>query len=110
MNVRLHDRMALTEPGPKQLAAMAILFEIVIWAVMGGTAMLWWLPERMGDKNTIPWEQAALFYAGLWVWVLNHWPRVGTKRFFRDTPFLRTKFGLLALITAGFLCGFASAA
>ena len=102
--------MALTEPGPKQLAAMAIIFEIVMWVVLGGTAMLWWLPERMGDKNTIPWGHAAWFYGVLWIWVLNHWPSLGTKRFFRDTPFLRAKFVLLAVITAGFLYGFHSAA
>jgi hypothetical protein len=102
--------MALTQPGPKQLARLALVFEAVIWIVVGGMAMLWWLPERMGEKSTISWQQGALFYGALWVWILNEWPRLGTRRFFRDNAFLAPRLILMGIVSAGFAYGFLSAA
>jgi hypothetical protein len=102
--------MALTQPEPHQLARIAVVVEIGMWVALGGTAMLWWVPERMGEKNTIPWQQAAFFYVGLWIWVLNHWPRLGTKRFFLENRFIYFKLVLLIFIGVGFAYGLLTAA
>ena len=72
-------------------------------------AMLWWLPERLGEKSSISFEEGAYFYGFLYVWVFNHWPRVGTRRFF-SSGILIPRLILLAIITVGFVYGWITAA
>ena len=97
--------MAFTPINPKQASYAITIIEFGLWLVLGVTAMLWWLPGTLGEENTIPLKQATFFLVGLWVYALNHWPRLGTKRFFRETPYIRTKITALLFITLGYAYG-----
>jgi hypothetical protein len=48
-------------PDMRQAERIGVFFEIIIWIVVGSMAMLWWLPERMGEKSTIFLGKALTF-------------------------------------------------
>jgi hypothetical protein len=102
--------MRFTEISDRTLSRLGIFFEFAWWLVVGVPAMLWWLPEQLGERHVFPPWQGALYLAAMWVWVFNHWPSLGTRRFFREEPFLRLKIALLLIITAVSSYGFISAA
>ena len=85
-------------------------FAILTWLLVGGTAALWWLPSFMGEPKPIPWTFGAICLLMQWVFVFNHWPRIGTRRFIRESRFLKLEIALLLLISGLFALGFAVAA
>ena len=101
--------MRLSETNGRTLSLLGILFlEFALWVLIGGVAMLWWLPGQLGQTAFSPF-QGALFLAMMWGWVFNQWPRVGTRRFFRETRFLKIKVALLIAISLVSAYGFISA-
>lgn len=77
------------------------------WLVWGGIAALWWVPKFLGETKPIPWQMGAVCLAVLWTLVFNHWPRVGTRKFFRENRFIAIKLAGLLFVSAFFALGFA---
>jgi len=82
-------------------------FTVAAWVLFGGIAALWWLPAFFGAEKPLTWQYGAVMLLIQWVWVFNHWPRVGTRRFFSESRFLKLQVLLLGLISALFALGFA---
>jgi hypothetical protein len=82
-------------------------FTVAAWVFFGGFAALWWLPAFLGAAKPLTWQSGAVLLFMQWVWVFNHWPRVGTRRFFSENRFLKLQLLLLGLISALFALGFA---
>ena len=78
---------------------------VFAWFVLGALASFWWVPGYLGATHPILLQQGAGAALVLWLLVLNDWPRVGTKAFFHNTPFLKRKFTLLGIVSALFLIG-----
>ena len=91
-------------------ARAGYVFYFLTWLIVGGIAALWWVPSFMGEPKPIPWNFGAICLVGQWVFVFNHWPRLGTRRFFRESRFIRIEIFLLVLVSASFALGFALAA
>ena len=83
---------------------------VLMWLLLGGTAALWWVPSFMGEAKPITWQFGALCLLMQWVFVFNHWPRLGTRRFFNESRFIKIEIALLILISVSFSLGFAVAA
>jgi hypothetical protein len=81
-------------------------FTVVAWVGFGGIAALWWVPQFMGEAKPIPWAFGAWCLLLLWVLVLNQWPRLGTRRFFREYRSLKIEIPLLVGISVLFGLGF----
>jgi hypothetical protein len=79
--------------------------EVLAWLILGVLASLWWVPGYFGATHPISLKQGTGAVLLLWLLVFNEWPRVGTKTFFQDTPFLKLKFTLLGVINALFFVG-----
>ena len=88
---------------------MGYVFAGLAWLVFGGTAALWWVPGYLGEVHPVPWTFGAICLIAQWGLVLNHWPRLGTQRFFRESRYLKIEFALLVLISSLFAVGFAVA-
>jgi len=88
-------------------ARAGYILNVLWWLVVGGMAALWWVPGFMGASKPIPWTFGATCLFMQWVMVFNHWPRVGTRRFFRESRFLKVEIVLLVLISGFFSFGFA---
>ena len=88
---------------------MGMAFEIAFWLIVGGMAMFWWLPERLGEKRPITLGEGAYFYGFVYVWVFNQWPSVGTRRFLSSAGLI-PRLILLAIVSVGFVYGWITAA
>lgn len=91
-------------------ARAGYVFGVLTWLVVGGIAALWWVPAFLGQPKPIPWTLGATCLLTQWVLVFNQWPRVGTRRFFRESRFLKFEICLLLLVSGSFALGFALAA
>ena len=91
-------------------ARAGYVLNVVWWLLVGGIAALWWLPSFMGALKPIPWTFGAVCLFLQWIWVFNPWPGVGTRRFFRESKFLKFEIALLIFISGLFAFGFAIAA
>jgi len=88
-------------------ARAGLVFYVLTWLLFGGVAALWWLPSYLGEPKPIPWTYGASCLLIQWVGVFNQWPRVGTRRFFRESRFLKIEVPLLVFISSLFAMGFA---
>jgi len=91
-------------------ARAGYVFYFLFWLVVGGIAALWWVPAFMGAQKPIPWHFGAVCLVMQWAFIFNHWPRLGTQRFFHESRFIKIEIALLLLVTASFALGFALAA
>jgi hypothetical protein len=91
-------------------ARAGYVFSVLTWLLVGSVAALWWVPSYFGEVKPIPWRYGASCLLMLWVLVFNHWPRVGTRRFFRESRFLKLKVKLLVIVSCLFAMGFTIAA
>ncbi|MBT9518709.1 MAG: hypothetical protein IV112_18650 [Methyloversatilis discipulorum] len=91
-------------------ARAGYVFLVLIWLVVGGIAALWWVPALLAQPKPIPWTLGATCLLMQWVLVFNQWPRVGARRFFRESRFLKFEIFLLLLVSGSFALGFALAA
>jgi len=90
-------------------ARFGYVFGVLFWLVLGGIAGLWWVPDALGESKPIPWTMGASCLFILCVLVFNHWPRLGTRRFFRESPLLKYECTALVVVATLFALGFAVA-
>jgi hypothetical protein len=90
-------------------ARAGYVFFVLTWLVVGGIAALWWVPASLGEPKPIPWTLGAICLLMQWGLVFNQWPRVGTRRFFRESRFLKLQIFLLLVVSGSFAMGFALA-
>jgi len=88
-------------------ARAGFVFGALYWLILGTIAALWWVPSYLGEARPPTWKFGALCLLGLWGMVFNHWPRLGTRRFFRESRFLKLEVSLLVAVSALFAVGFA---
>lgn len=85
-------------------------FTFFFWLVVGGTAALWWVPAFIGEPKPISWQFGAVSLVVLWAFIFNHWPLLGTRRFFQESRFIKIEIVLLLFVSASFVLGFTLAA
>jgi hypothetical protein len=88
----------------------ANFFWLLTWLVFGGIAGLWWVPKAFGAVHPMSWDFGAMCLVAQWCIVFNHWPRVGTRRFFSNPQLFILELPLLVCVTVSFAVGFAVAA
>ena len=86
--------------------SIGLFFLIFSWLLFGGVAALWWLPAALGEEKPLTWQFGAICLIAQWVWVFNHWPRLGTRRFFQESYNLKLQLLLLGVISVLFALGF----
>ncbi len=91
-------------------ARAGYVLSAIMWLLVGSVAALWWVPSYFGEVKPIPWTYGANGLLMLWVLVCNNGPRVGTRRFFRESRFLKLKVKLLVIVSCLFAMGFTIAA
>lgn len=89
------------------LSGAGRVISVLLWAVCGIAASFWWLPKYLNAQHPLYWQDGVVYLTMLWIWVFNQWPRVGTRRFFKENRFLKTEFGLLIIISSLFTLGLA---
>jgi hypothetical protein len=110
------ERLKLIErgvepPSPFYRRATHILW-LLNWVLFGGLAAFWWVPAYFREPHPIPWWFGGLALVARWAMVFNHWPSLGTERFFSHERrgFLKVEIALLAIVSVLFASGFALAA
>jgi hypothetical protein len=88
------------------LGRAGLVLDLSVLFFLGFFAALWWVPAYGGSPRSLPPWYGAFLLALAWVWVLNHWPRLGTKGFLERTPWLKSKLVFLVLVTGVSLVGF----
>ena len=92
-------------------ARTGYVFYFLAWLTFGGIAAFWWLPHLMGAHGAqMLWKMGAVCLVAQWIFIFNHWPRLGTRRFFQESRFLKIEVAFLVLISGLFALGFAIAA
>ena len=94
-------------PSPVYRRATHILW-LLTWVLFGGLAF-WWVPAYFREPHPIPWWFGGLALVARWAMVFNHWPSLGTERFFsrERRGFLKVEIALLAMVSVLFASGFA---
>jgi hypothetical protein len=89
------------------MRAIRIVAILIYW-LPGILAAVWWLPAFLSAEKPVPWQFGAVCLLMQWTLVFNHWPALGTYRFWHGGErYLKLELAVLAVASVAFLCGLA---